>query len=164
VLTKQFCLKFAESEVVKMEQINLLKSKGILVTELMNKREELRQQWEEAFVKHLSKSQKRKINFYQHLWHVFSYNKISCLEKQGARDAFNKVKKNGCYFFYHDNENVLLLENAKSLKADHIIKDVDGFLEDVYVVNTDFTWTYVFTHEEYCGPYFYQSNEGLVIL
>jgi hypothetical protein len=52
-----------------------------------------------------------------------------------------------------------LLENARSLKAEDIIKDIDDYLEDVYVVDTDFTWTYVFTHEEYCGPYFYQLNE-----
>ncbi|PEY99555.1 hypothetical protein CN326_23300 [Bacillus sp. AFS018417] len=142
-----------------MEQINLLKSKGILVIELKNKSEELQKKWEEAFAKHLSKSQKSKIYFYQHLWHVFSYNKIPCLEQQKARDAFNKVKKNGCYIFYQDKENALLLENAKSLKAENILKEINGYIEDVYVVDADFTWTYVFTHEEYCGPYFYQPSE-----
>ena len=142
-----------------MEQIDLLKAKGIIVTELKNKRNELRKQWEETFAKHLSKSQKRKIYLHQHLWHIFSYNKISCSEEQKARDAFNKVKKDGCYIFYYDNQNVLLLENAKSLKAEDIINDIDDYLEDVYVVDTDLTWTYVFTHEEYCGPYFYQLNE-----
>ena len=25
---------------------------------------------------------------------------------------------------------------------------------DVYLVDKDFTWTYVHTHEEACGPYF----------
>ncbi|MCP3764805.1 DUF4275 family protein [Domibacillus sp. A3M-37] len=142
-----------------IQQINLLKSKGILVTKLISKKEDLRKQWEEAFAKHLSKSQKGKIYFHQHLWHVFSYNKLSCLEEQKARDAFNKVKKKGCYIFYRDNQSVLLLENAKILKAEDILKDVDDCLEDVYVVDKDFTWTYVFTHEEYCGPYFYQSKK-----
>ena len=142
-----------------MEQINLLKSKGILVSKLIGKREELRKQWEEAFAKHLSKSQKRKIYLHQHLWHIFSYNKLSCLEEQKARDAFNREEKNGCYIFYRDTQNVLLLGNARSLRAEDLIKDVDDFLEDVYVVDTDFTWTYVLTHEEYCGPYFYQLNE-----
>jgi hypothetical protein len=142
-----------------MKQLDLLKDKGILVTELKNKRNELRKQWEEEFTEHLSKSQKRKINFNQHLWHVFSFNKLPCLERQKARNAFNKVKKNGCYIFYHDNQNVLLLENAKGIKVEDIIKDDDDYLEDVYVVDIDFTWTYVFTHEEYCGPYFFQPKE-----
>ncbi|OLS33369.1 DUF4275 family protein [Bacillus sp. MRMR6] len=142
-----------------MEQIKLLKSKGILVSKLVGKRDELQKQWEEAFAKNLSKSQKRKIYLHQHLWHVFSYKKLSCLEEQKARDAFNKVKKSGCYIFYNDNQNVLLLGNDKSLRAEDLIKDVDDFLEDVYVVDTDFSWTYVLTHEEYCGPYFYQLNE-----
>jgi hypothetical protein len=92
-----------------MEQIDLLKSKGIPVTKLKGKREELQKQWEEAFAKHLSKSQKRNINFHQHLWHVFSYKKLACLEEQKAKDAFNKVKKDSCYIFYYDNQNVLLL-------------------------------------------------------
>jgi hypothetical protein len=82
-----------------MEQIDLLKDKGILVTELKNKRNELRNQWEEAFTKQLSKSQKRKIYFHQHLWHVLSFNKIPCLEGQKAKDAFDKNKKDTCYIF-----------------------------------------------------------------
>jgi hypothetical protein len=142
-----------------MEQIDLLKDKGILVTELKNKRNELRKQWEEAFTKHLSKSQKRKINFNQHIWHVFSFNKLPYLEKQKARDALNMTKKDTCYIFYQDNEYVLLLENARSLKAEDIINEIHGYINDVYVVAKDFSWTYIHTHEYFCGPYFYQPVE-----
>jgi hypothetical protein len=140
-----------------LEQINLLKSKGIHVDELKNKREELRKQWEDAFAKNLSKSQKSKIYFHQHLWHVFSYNKLSCLEYQKARDAFNKIKKDECYIFYQDNESALLLDNARSLKAEDILNEINGYIEDVYVANKDFSWTYIQTHEIFCGPYFFQQ-------
>lgn len=138
-----------------MEQIEVLKSKGVLVKEMKGKKEELQKQWEDAFAKNLSKSQKNKINFYQHFWHVFSFNKLSCLEGQKARDAFNKVKKDGCYIFYQDEENSLMLENARSLKVEDIVKEFEGYIDDVYVGDTNFKWTYVCTHEEYCGPYFY---------
>ena len=50
-----------------MEQIDLLKDEGILVTELKNKRKELWKLWEEAFANNLTKSQKRKIYFHQHV-------------------------------------------------------------------------------------------------
>ncbi|MBT2655859.1 DUF4275 family protein [Bacillus sp. ISL-18] len=140
-----------------MEQIDLLKAKGIIVTKLKNKRNELRKQWEETFAKHLSKSQKRKIYLHQHLWHIFSYKKLSCLEEQKARDAFNRTMKDTCYIFYQDNEYVLLLENITSLKAEDIINEFDHYINDVYVVDKNFSWTYVHTHEYFCGPYFYQQ-------
>jgi hypothetical protein len=84
-----------------MEQIDLLKDKGILVTELKNKRNELRNQWEEAFTKQLSKSQK--------------------------------------------------------IKAENIINEINGYINDVYVVDKDFSWAFILTHEYFCGPYFYQQ-------
>ena len=31
-------------------------------------------------------------------------------------------------------------------------------LHDVYLVDKDFTWTYVHTHEEACGPYFCRAG------
>lgn len=143
----------------KIEQIDLLKDKGILVIELKDKGKELRNQWEEAFAKHLSKSEKRKIYFHQHLWHVFSYDKLFCLERQKARAAFNMKKKNACYIFYQNNENTLLLENAIGLKAEDILNEIDGYITDVYVVDKDFSWTYVHTHEYFLGPYFFQPVE-----
>ncbi|SMQ81562.1 protein of unknown function [Bacillus sp. OV166] len=140
-----------------MQQIDLLKEKGILVTELKNKRNELRKQWEEAFAKHLSKSQKRKIFFHQHLWHVFSFNKLPCVEGLEAGDAFDKKKKDACYIFYQDNDYVLLLENAIWLKAEDKINEIDGYINDVYVVDKDFSWTFIHTHEYFCGLYFFQQ-------
>jgi Domain of unknown function (DUF4275) len=142
-----------------MGQIELLKNKGVLITELENKGEELLEQWEEAFAKHLSKSQKGKIRFNQYLWHVFSFKKIKCLEGQDAIDAFNKLKKNVCYIFYQDDENALMIENANKLKAEDITNKKEEYIDDVYVVDKDFTWTYIYTHEEICGPYFYKTNE-----
>ena len=142
-----------------MDQIELLKTKGIRVIKLKNKRNELRSQWEEVFTKQLSNSQKRKIYFHQHLWHVFSYNKLPCLEGQKARETFDKKKKDVCYIFYQDNEYVLLLENAKGLMAKDIINEINGYINDVYVVDKDFLWTYIHTHEYFCGPYFYQPDK-----
>lgn len=52
-----------------------------------------------------------------------------------------------------------MLENTKRLKAEDITNSINGYIDDVYVVDTDFTWTYVHTHEEFCGPYFYKLEK-----
>jgi len=142
-----------------MEQSDLLKNKGVLITKLENKGEELRNQWEEVFTKHLSKSQKSKIKFGQYMWHVFSFKKIDCLESKNAIDAFNKLKKTECYIFYQDDENGLMIANANRVKAEDITIKMGEYMDDVYFVDKDFTWTYIHTHEDFCGPYFYKINE-----
>lgn len=114
-----------------------------------------RKRWEEAFVSHLKQSEKEKIYLYGdryscgYLWHVFSYERRPYLLQTAASDAFDAVKKSKCYIFYQHSADVLIVEHAASLKAAHFANE-----EDVYVVDENFTWTYVVTHESYCGPYF----------
>ncbi|CAM3916602.1 hypothetical protein GCM10009865_54200 [Aeromicrobium ponti] len=52
-----------------------------------------------------------------------------------------------------------MIENAKKLKAEDITNRIEEYMDDVYVVDKDFTWTYIHTHEEFCGPYFYKTKE-----
>ena len=35
-------------------------------------------------------------------------------------------------------------------------KNIDKF-DEIYVVSSDWSWTYMKTHEDDCGPYFYRS-------
>ncbi|MEG0473287.1 MAG: DUF4275 family protein [Solibacillus sp.] len=114
-----------------------------------------RKRWEEAFVSHLKQTEKEKIYLFGsryscgYLWHVFSYDKRPYLLQTAANDAFDTVKKSKCYIFYQHSANVLTVEHASTLKAAQFANE-----EDVYVVDENFTWTYVVTHESYCGPYF----------
>jgi hypothetical protein len=139
-----------------MEQIDLLKDCGISVMELNNKGQELQKQWGEVFAKDLSKNQKRQIHYGQFLWHVFSYELLPCKKGQTARNAFDIVLKDECFIFYQNNKNAFLLEKSGGLKSDHIINEIEGLIHDVYVVDKYFSWTYIQTHEEDCGPYFYK--------
>ncbi|MFI8684754.1 DUF4275 family protein [Rossellomorea sp. NPDC077527] len=116
----------------------------------------LRKKWEAAFVSHLSDEDKESIflhddgSFCGYLWHVFSYEKKECLEREKAQDAFRQQPKKGCYVFYQHSDYALLLENASRLSVDDLMDE-----QDVYVVDKKFNWTYVQTHETgYCGPYF----------
>jgi hypothetical protein len=133
-----------------MEQIDLLTDKGIRVIELNNKRNELIKRWGESFVKDIPKNQKRHISYGRFMWHLFSSNVLSCKKGGSARKAFNRIMKDECYIFYQEFQNALLLKNASSLTSEDIIEC------DVYVVDKDFTWTYIVTHEEDYGPYFYE--------
>ncbi|OCA84176.1 hypothetical protein A8F94_15765 [Bacillus sp. FJAT-27225] len=118
-----------------------------------------RKQWEERFAGNLSKREKLSIHLYDKgessgfLWHIFSYEKQDCLEGKAAEQAFNAVRKYACYVFYQNYEDALILKNAKRFTADDLKNEYD-----VYVVDKDFTWTYVKTHETgWIGPYFYKD-------
>lgn len=89
----------------------------------------------------------------QYLWHGFSYGKAYCISKSKARRALINHKKNEVFVFYQHNEAAYIYKNASKLKASDF--DMD---DDVYVVDKDFQWTYVKTHETMCGPYFAKSN------
>lgn len=140
-----------------MEQIDLLKDKGICVIELNNKKNDLIKRWGESFVKDIHINQKRHIDYRRFMWHVFSNNVLSSKKGQSARKAFNRVKKDECYIFYQEFNHALMLENASRLTSEDIINEYEGYICDVYVVDKDFTWTFIVTHEEDYGPYYHES-------
>lgn len=136
-----------------MDLIDLLKRKKIKVTEIPKWGAYLRKQWENNFANSLSVSEKKSIYFDSYLWHLFSYEKKSCLRDNRANTALHEEVKKECYLFYQHSECALILENAASLTA------ADLFNEgDVYITDKKFTWTYVNTHESYLGPYFSRKN------
>ena len=66
-----------------------------------------------------------------------------------ANEAFNTKQKTKCYVFHQRLPEVLVIEQAAALTALHFEQE-----EDVYIVDEDFTWTYVVTHESDFGPYY----------
>ena len=86
-----------------------------------------------------------------YLWHIFSYNLVPCLEGDEARKALAELPDTECYRFYkeyppQDQPRI------KAIEMSEVSSLPDGL--DWYLVDKDFTWTYVHTHEEDCGPYF----------
>lgn len=139
-----------------MELLNLLKRKHVKFTEIEKCGVYLKKQWEDNFAGHLSDKEKKDIFLHGdgcicgYLWHVFSYQKRSCLVGNEAEKAFNDMNKNKLYVFYQFSDDILILENAENLKASDLTDE-----SDIYVVDKDFNWTYVVTHEkDWCGPYF----------
>lgn len=132
-------------------------SKKVKVKEIPKWGAYLRKQWEESFANHLSDKEKKSIYFYDdengfsgYLWHLFSYERRKCLKEEHADIAFNKEMKESCYVFYQHSDDALILDNASSLTAMDFVNE-----EDIYIVDKEFNWTYIVTHETgWCGPYF----------
>lgn len=88
-----------------------------------------------------------------HLWHIFTWGKVSCLKGAEARKAFDSLE----YI-----EAIRATGGvSKKIKTTSIVKklssaDIDTDpASDVYIVAKDYSWTYVRTHEkDLCGPYF----------
>lgn len=143
-----------------MDIVNQLKSKNVLVREIPGWGPYLRHQWEHHFANHLTFKEKEEIHLYYngwahgYLWHIFSYNRRDCLKEMQANGAFNNVSKNTCYVFYQNSDYALIIENATHLTASDFVEKGDFDESDIFVVDKEFTWTYVNTHEASCGPYF----------
>ncbi|MFT8320268.1 MAG: DUF4275 family protein [Bacillus sp. (in: firmicutes)] len=134
------------------------KKKG-KVTEIPKWGTYLRKQWEDHFFDHLSENEKKAIYLHNEggfLWHVFSYEKKLCLKERQADIAFNREPKKSCFVFYQRGADAIIIENAEALTADDFINE-----KDIYIVDKEFKWTYVRTHESLCGPYFSRRNNEI---
>lgn len=116
---------------------------------------QLKTMWENSFAKSLSNETKKNIFMNQYLWHSFSYGILNAKQKGKARQSFNQIKKESVYVFNQNKDETFLISDAQDLKA----ADFD-FEEDVYIVDVDFRWTYVKTHEICCGPYYYRIKQA----
>lgn len=133
----------------------MLRKKNMKVREFRNWGVYFRKRWEDNFENHLSDEEKEDIFLYGdkyrcgYLWHIFSYEKKKCLEGKEAENTFHNEGKKECYIFYQHCDDVLLIKDASLLSMDDMYKG------DIYIVDKDFTWTFVKTHEHrWCGPYF----------
>lgn len=98
-----------------------------------------------------------------YLWHIFSWNLVPCLSGDDARQALKAHAGDELYLFYNEYppEDVpqvrpVTLEELEAIPTDRGASPGT----DWYVVDRNFTWTYVQTHEEDCGPYFCEAPKA----
>ncbi len=149
-----------------MEIVDLLKNKKVRVREIPEWGVYLRKQWENNFANHIGPEEKKSIHLYDsggacgYLWHIFSYEKRDCLQGEHAERVFTNEPKNACYVFYQHSDYALILENASAFTADDLTNETD-----IYIVDKEFTWTFVKTHETgWLGPYFSRKSESYNLL
>lgn len=136
---------------MELMNIDCMSSDNCKINNLNGKR--LRAQWINTFADNIDIS---RIYIEQHLWHIFSYKRLKCLEKEEANKRFNEIRKNSIYIFFDSSERCYLIENAEFFNLEEV-KTYEN--KDIYITNKDFTWTYVKTHEDgWMGPYFYSKE------
>ncbi len=86
------------------------------------------------------------------IWHTFSWELLDdskFLEGDDARKAYNEINKSGAQYieWFEDEKTHDITWELNSATA------LDKLVE-VYVIASDFSWTYIKTHESNCGPYF----------
>lgn len=76
------------------------------------------------------------------------------MKNEDARRAFDQISKNEVFVMYQNSLKIFHYKNANDITS----TDFDSE-QDIYIFDIDFTWTYVHTHEDMCGPFFYLMNK-----
>lgn len=120
--------------------------------------EELRKKWKAAFLKGVDTAG---IFIDDFLWHVFSYERLPAAVGAKACERVDRACDQTLYIFFNDC-------SSDGTDVCYRLDDASAFThkmiqcyEDIYVVNRDFTWTYVLTHEPICGPYFHDKATAI---
>ena len=114
---------------------------------------DLRERWLDAFASDVSEEDMGRYVLAggSYLWHIFSHRLVPCVEGDAARKALAELPDAECCRFYkeyppQDQPRIQFIPLAEAAALPEEL--------DWYLVDKDFTWTYVHTHEADCGPYF----------
>jgi hypothetical protein len=138
-------VKYFEKQGIKYSELTLAEVKKYKIM------------WFNKFVPILMKREARAVCFpnrkyNNYLWHLFSYEYITCIEDEAAIQQYLNKEREKCYILL-DYENLCFEINRSDLLDINFINSV----KDIYITDLDFTWTYVHTHELQCGPYYYKK-------
>ena len=118
----------------------------------------VKNRWLDTFAAGVSEEDlgKRVLADGNYLWHLFSWDLVPRLSGQEARKALAETDSERYLFYYEYPPEGEPLVRAVTLEELTALPEDQGAIHgaDWYVVDKDFTWTYVQTHEADCGPYF----------
>lgn len=125
-------------------------------------RKALKNRWLDAFAEDADEAElgRRVLADGNYLWHIFSWELVPCLKGDAARQALKEIPEEDFYLFYYEYppEGVPLSRPISKAEALALPEPEKMFGADWYLVDKDFTWTYVHTHEADCGPYFHRGK------
>ncbi|MBQ3528607.1 MAG: DUF4275 family protein [Clostridia bacterium] len=110
---------------------------------------QLKTEWMNALSKKSKNQNKAKRLSEDCIWHIFSFGLLRCDDEEVASRQYDNQNKYSCVFLSNIDDVGYRIENADALSAEIL----DQFI-DVTVIASDFSWTYVKTHECDFGPYF----------
>ena len=120
------------------------------------KKEEFIRKWLNTFVPNMDEKTYKEITQNKYIWHVFSFGIIEkgkYLVGKKARNAFDLSDKTDAIVFQLWDEK----EYTKNMKEEFNSSKKLDILPETYIVSSDFSWTYISTHEndsQGLGPYF----------
>ena len=110
--------------------------------------------WLRHFARDISSAdiEKYVVSTGNYLWHIFSWELMdqACyLSGDTVRKAYDTMLKHDVWIlnWFDGSDPVKLLRDVPS-------SEQLNEMEEVYVTASDFSWTYMKTHEATCGPYF----------
>lgn len=118
----------------------------------------IRERWLDAFAAEVSEADLGRYVLAggNYLWHIFSWKLVPCLEGDAALRALAEAEETELYLFYSEyppqgtaRVRPISREEAMSVPVPESHAGTDW-----YLVDREFTWTFVHTHERECGPYF----------
>lgn len=121
------------------------------------KKSEFIQKWIQEFAPDISKSFYKKWIKNGYIWHVFSYEKIpktSYLTGDDARQAYDKLRKEDVLVYLWESEGEKIEYFSEIYRYSSDINE----MKEVNIVDRDWSWSYIQTHEEGLGPYFIKKN------
>lgn len=126
-------------------------------------RNEVVLQWDTMFDSLVSDQTRKSTKSYsdQFRWHLFSFDLLPAKKESAAQNSFDTQEKGTLYWFFEYAKEAYLIRNAHLLKAsDFDILSKYSTLDnsDMYVFDPSGKWTYIKTHENSCGPYFFYDE------
>ena len=123
-------------------------------------RKEVVSQWDMLYDSLVSDQTRKNTKCYndQFKWHLFSFDLLPTKKKSAAQIAFDSQEKGTLYWFFENSKEAYLVINAHLLKASdfEVLCEYSTLnIADMYVFDPSRKWTYVKTHEDSCGPYFF---------
>lgn len=114
----------------------------------------IKKEWLSVFGKDVDQKLIREhvTSYGNYLWHLFTWGNVICLEKDEARKVFDELNyKEAIKFTDGYSNRITGISVIEKVSAKDIDEDPES---DVYIVASDFSWTYVRTHErDLCGPF-----------
>ena len=150
-----------EEEIEQLQVIRSLQERGIAIEAV--ERTPIITEWNKQFDNLVSDEKKKATPDYsdQFLWHLFSFVLLSAQREDAACRAFDAADKTELYLFFDYSEKAFRIKNAHLLRAE----DVERLSEftpmdyaDMYFFDPVKKWTYVRTHEDYLGPYYFKAE------
>jgi len=145
------------------QAVNALLTRGVILEPV--ERESIVAEWDKCFDSLVSHEMKQATKHYsdQFRWHLFSFELLSALQGEDARQMFDRIAKSELYLFFDYDDRAFRVKNAELLTADdfeHLREFSPLNLSDMYFFDPVAKWTYIKPHEIYCGPYYFSTKEA----